>query len=275
MTDKPNKMTDATMRMRAIFERKIGLSPKELNKIGLRSDGSPSTTIDDLLIEKIRAEMEGKCSQHGWVIPGTLRIISRSMCQNEAGRFTGAMVSWVQVEGEVYYPSDTMLIVGEVLKKNKMGMFVVYKDAIQIMVPRDLHLGNEVYDAVQVGQYVSVEIKKSRFQVDDRYILSVGTFDKVVEKPVDDMPAIAMKVLEAAEPAVATTRATAAAPTTLEESKEESAALEEESKSAEEEEGKEDSEEQLEPDEATRPAAAAATNVAGPLPKGTTVDSFF
>lgn len=268
-------MTDATMRMRAIFERKIGLSPKELNKIALRSDGQPSTTIDDLLIEKIRVEMEGKCSQHGWVIPGTLRIISRSMCQNEAGRFTGAMVSWVQVEGEVYYPSDTMVIVGEVLKKNKMGMFVVYKNAIQIMVPRDLHLGNEVYDAVQVGQYVSVEIKKSRFQVDDQYILSVGTFEAIVEKPVDEMPAVATTVLEAAEPTLPATGTTAAAAAaavlpTLEESKEDFMDSAEESTSVEtEEEGNE--EEQLEIDELTRPAAASVTT----LPKGATVGSFF
>ena len=33
MTDKPETLKDTTMRVRAIFERKIGLIPKELNKI--------------------------------------------------------------------------------------------------------------------------------------------------------------------------------------------------------------------------------------------------
>ncbi len=192
------------MRTRAIFERKIGLSPKDLNKVG------KNLSVDDILIEKIRTELEGKCSQHGWVIPGTVRILSRSMCQNEAGRFTGSMVSWVQTEGEVYYPTDHMLVSGEVLKKNKMGMFVVYENAVQIIVPRDLHLGDEAYDAVEIGQYVQVELKKSRFQVNDDYISSVGIFKKVVEKPVTAASAVTAaaaptpsKVAVAVEAAVA------------------------------------------------------------------------
>ncbi len=176
-TSAPKPLNAASMRSRAIFERKVGITPKDFNKIG------KNTTIDDIIIEKVRAELEGKCSQHGWVIPGTVRTLSRSMCQNEAGRFTGAMVSWVQAEGEVYYPTDNMLISGEVLKKNKMGMFVTYENAVQIMLPRDLHIRDEEYDAVEVGQYVEVIIKKSRFQVNDPYIISVGKFERVIERP--------------------------------------------------------------------------------------------
>jgi DNA-directed RNA polymerase subunit E'/Rpb7 len=176
-TGVPIPLNANAMRSRAIFERKIGISPKDFNKIG------KNTTIDDIIIEKVRAELEGKCSQHGWVIPGTVRKLSRSMCQNEAGRFTGAMVSWVQVEGDVYYPTDNMLVSGEVLKKNKMGMFVTYENAVQIIIPRDLHIEDEEYDAVEIGQYVEVIIKKSRFQVNDPYILSVGEFQRVIEKP--------------------------------------------------------------------------------------------
>lgn len=183
MSEERHLETNA-MRTRAIFERKIGIDPKDLAKV------SKNLSIDDILLEKIRKDLEGKCSQHGWVIPGTVRILSRSMCQNEAGRFTGSMVSWVQGEGEVYYPTDYMRVSGEVLKKNKMGMFVVYENAVQIIVPRDLHLGDEAYDAVEIGQYVEVELKKSRFQVNDDYISSVGIFKKVVEKPVSAAAAV-------------------------------------------------------------------------------------
>jgi len=189
------RLESNAMRTRAIFERKVGLSPKDFNKV------SKTVTIDDLLIEKIRAELEGKCSQHGWVIPGTVKILSRSMCQNEPGRFTGAMVSWVQAEGDVYYPTDCMHVIGEVLKKNKMGMFVVYENAVQIIIPRDLHLGHDDYDAVEIGQYVEVELKKSRFQVNDQYISSVGIFKRVVAKPVSAAAAVAAPVTVRAAPA--------------------------------------------------------------------------
>ena len=188
------------MRTRAIFERKVGLFPKDLNTV------TNAGVIDTLLLNKVKESMEGRCSQHGWVIPGTLKILSRSMCQNESGRFTGAMVSWIQAEGDVYYPSDKMEIIGEVLKKNKMGLFVLFENAIQVMVPRDLHLGNEEYETVEIGNYVRLELKKSRFQVNDKYILSVGEFKEIVEAPVQP-PAIRV---ETAEPVVAAVAAVAA-----------------------------------------------------------------
>jgi hypothetical protein len=49
-------------------------------------------------------------------------------------------------------------------------------------LPRDLHIGNEAFDAVELQDRVSVEIKKSRFQVNDPYILSVGVFRSQVGK---------------------------------------------------------------------------------------------
>ena len=55
-------------------------------------------------------------------------------------------------------------------------MYVSYEDAIRIILPRDLHIGDEVFEAVEVGDQVRVEIQKSRFQVNDPYILSVGLF---------------------------------------------------------------------------------------------------
>ena len=102
------------------------------------------------------------------------------MCQAESGRFTGSMVTWVQVEARVIYPTDGIMILGDVIKKNKMGMFVLYKDAIHIMIPRDLHLGSDEYDEVSIGDTVEVELKKSSFQVNDTHILSVGIFHKKV-----------------------------------------------------------------------------------------------
>jgi DNA-directed RNA polymerase subunit E'/Rpb7 len=164
------------METRAIFERKITLTPRELNKV------SKTMPIDSLILEKVQRELEGKCSQHGWVIPQSLKLLSRSLCHCEAGRFTGAMTTWVQAEGGVYYPVDGMEMEAEVVKKNKMGMFVLYNDAIQVMVPRDLHLENEEYHEAGIGDKIRVEIKKSRFQVNDPYILSVGVFKGVVEK---------------------------------------------------------------------------------------------
>jgi hypothetical protein len=194
------------------------------------------------------------------------------MCQNESGRFTGMMVSWVQIESSVYFPTDGMQVIGEVLKKNKMGMFVTYENAIQIMVPRDLHLGESFddYEAVKIGDYIQVEIKKSRFQINDPYILSVGEFQGVVENP-DTVAVPAFRdVIDAAAAAAAAaaTPAPVAADDALVETDEENA--------------EEDAEAEYEPSTAAaaaaaavqRPVALAATAAAAAVKKGPTVASF-
>jgi hypothetical protein len=45
-----------------------------------------------------------------------------------------------------------------------------------VIIPRDLHIGDDSFESVEIGEVVKVEIKKSRFQVNDPYILSVGVF---------------------------------------------------------------------------------------------------
>ena len=62
------------------------------------------------------------------------------------------------------------------LKSNKMGIYAVYENAIRLMGPRDLHLGDEEFDSLKVGDRINVEIQKSRFQLRDPFIVSVGIF---------------------------------------------------------------------------------------------------
>lgn len=155
----------------AFFEEKIPITPRDL--------ASDTIQIDLLLKEKISQKLEGKCSLHGWVKPKTVNILSRSMGYVESGRFTGDIVYHIQAQATVINPPSGVIVTGQVIRKNKMGMYVEYQNAIRIILPRDLHIGNEEYEAVTVGQIVECEIKKSRFQVNDEFILSVGDFRRV------------------------------------------------------------------------------------------------
>lgn len=178
----------------AFFEKKIHLTPMDLNHL-------KKTSIDELLITRAREQLEKKCSEHGYVLSGSVELISRSMGYFEAARFTGDTVYYLKLQGKVIYPVDEARLVGKVIRKNKMGLYVNYKDAIRIQVPRDLHLGNMEYDSVEVGDLVQIEMKRSRFAINDPYILASGLFiskegssvepDKVVQKeeqPEEEQP---------------------------------------------------------------------------------------
>lgn len=162
------------MEYTAIFEERIPLTPKDLRK--------DLDNIDAILLEKLSGRLENKCSRHGFVKPDTMQILSRSMGYIENGRFTGDVVYHIQAQGKVYNPPTGFLLEGIVIRKNKMGMYVSFEDAIRIILPRDLHLKNEEFEEADIGSLVRVEIQKSRFQVNDPYILSVGLFRGLIKK---------------------------------------------------------------------------------------------
>lgn len=172
----------------ALFEERASLTSRDLR--------GEITDIDDLLLQKLSTRMEGKCSRHGYVLPGSMKILSRSMGYVEKGRFTGDIIFHLQLEGKVLNPPAGLSVEGIVVRKNKMGMYVSYdNDAIRIILPRDIHIGNYIFEAVQVGERVKVEIQKSRFQVNDTYILSIGTFNGVAEEVAPEVaPEIAPEV---------------------------------------------------------------------------------
>lgn len=164
------------MKYTALFEEQVALTPKDLCH--------DITSFDDLLKEKLKVKLEGKCSRHGYVISDTLTILSRSMGTAERGRFTGSILFFIQAEAEVLNPPEGEELEGVVIRKNKMGMYISYSvkdgdtetEAIRVIVPRDLHIGNEEFEKVEIGERVKIKVKKSRFQINDPYILSVGVF---------------------------------------------------------------------------------------------------
>ena len=156
------------MEYTAVFEEPVSLTPKDLR--------APIKSLNTILEGKLRARLEGKCSRHGYVMSDSIQLLSRSLGTADRGRFTGNFLFHVQAEGKVLNPPDRTILEGEVIRKNKMGLYVNYKDAIRIIVPRDANIGKDDFDLVEIGEIISVEIKKSRFQVNDEYILSVGLF---------------------------------------------------------------------------------------------------
>jgi hypothetical protein len=157
------------MESTAFFEKKINLSPGEFNEVKHES-------IDSLLEKKAKQLIENKCSEQGFVLPGTIKLISRSMGYFEAARFTGDAIYYLKLEGKIIYPADGVRVICEVIRKNKMGLYADYNNAIRIQVPRDLHIGSEEYEEVEVGDTIEVELKRSKFQINDPYILASAIF---------------------------------------------------------------------------------------------------
>ena len=209
----------------ALFEEQVALTPKDLSQ--------NIESIDAILKDKLQKKLEGKCSRNGFVIPGKLTVLSRSMGTMERGRFTGSILFHIQAEAEVLNPPEGATLEGVVIRKNKMGMYVSYsvndskkEDAIRVIIPRDLHIGDENFEKIEIGERVKVQIKKSRFQINDPYILSVGVLLGSVAKGTSSgaaAPPVVAEEEEEAAPAVVAEEEVEAAPAVGSEEEEEAA----------------------------------------------------
>jgi hypothetical protein len=99
----------------------------------------------------------------------------------ENGRFTGNIVYDCKFKCQVLYPTAGTHVHAIVLKVNKMGVYAVFEDAeirdevmIRILLPRDIHLGNEEFDSIQEGDKILISLERSKFQTNDLFIVSVG-----------------------------------------------------------------------------------------------------
>ena len=182
------------MEQDAIFEEKVSLSPKDMNREIL--------SFDDLLLRKMRAQIEGKCTKHGFLIPNSLKMLSRSYGYIEKGTFTADSMFYIKAQGRVYNPPNGTVVEGVVVRRSKAGLYLVIENAVHVMVLRDLHIGNREYDAVELGDTIRVEIKKSRFQINDPQILSLGQFLSVVSTAAPVPAPESAAAVEEAEEAV-------------------------------------------------------------------------
>jgi DNA-directed RNA polymerase subunit E'/Rpb7 len=157
------------------MDQRVALSPSEFSKA--------AADIDSYLLSKIRKKLEGQCCMHGYVRPGSTRILARSMGQAEHGRFTGDFIFQCKIKIACLLPYVNQVFECRILTMNKLGAYVLIveegrlREAMRILVPRDLHLGNEEFDNLQVGQGVRVRLLRSRFQTNDAYIQGVGLYE--------------------------------------------------------------------------------------------------
>lgn len=153
----------------ALFNQKIYLTPSELNKV-------KTEKLDSILLIKLKETLEDKCSEHGYVIKNSISIVSRSLGEIENARFTGDFIFNVRAYGRVINAGEGIIISGTVVRKNKMGLLVDFKRAIQVQLPRDLHIGDPEFDKIEIGDVINVELRRSQFQIKDKFILANGIF---------------------------------------------------------------------------------------------------
>lgn len=153
-----------------ILEERVSLNPSET------SNKEHTADLDSLLLERLKLKIESRCISAGYVKPDSLEILHRSLGIAENGRFTGNYIFYVKLRCKVFHPETNTPVECRVIKVNKMGAYVVYDEAMRVLLPRDLHLGNTTFDSLNPDDTVTIQVLRSRFQTNDPFISSVGLF---------------------------------------------------------------------------------------------------
>ena len=158
------------------LDERVELTASEVSEIQ-SLDG-----VKQALLSKLK-QAEGKCNANGYVKPGSVQFLARSMGAAENGKFTGNWIYDCLVLKPVAYDpkevdAEASVLPCKVIKVNKMGAYAVFDEAIRVLLPRDTHAGDPAFDALTEGAVVRVRMEKHRFATNDDCILAVGSLYK-------------------------------------------------------------------------------------------------
>lgn len=155
------------------FKTTIQLNPSELD-----------ADFEEHLMSKLQEQYEGVCSRYGFIKPGSIQIVERSVGQLMKPHFNGHIRFEMSVIAEVCNPTEGMIITATVKNKNQLGILaesVFQKDdkkypVLDIIIPKKTAgISSEIgLEALQVGDNIYVEILGKRYQLNDKKISIIG-----------------------------------------------------------------------------------------------------
>ena len=104
--------------MQTIYiDEQVALTPTDLNKVG-----SPEE-IRHMLEQKLRDRYEGRCNASGYIQPGSISLITKSMGVFEHGRFTGNVIYQCRASCKLYIPVANTILSVKINDLNKAGAY--------------------------------------------------------------------------------------------------------------------------------------------------------
>lgn len=179
--------------MDPLFERRILTRNLHLDAKFLQRN------IDVSLAAQLRMRYEGRCAAEGYLrIPSISPIVEHSL--GRTNLIKGGVDYTVRFQADVCMPHPGQVFRAPVVLKSKIGIHAEVAP-IKVLLPRDLHIGDESFDNIQERQEVEFEVVGSRFQQGDDSIVVLGKLREIIrpaeaepEKAADTEPVIAAPI---------------------------------------------------------------------------------
>jgi DNA-directed RNA polymerase subunit E'/Rpb7 len=134
------------------------------------------------ILAQLKMNFEGKCSAEGFVQRNSITIVNYSL--GRTNYIKGGVDYDVQFQADVCMPHTGQRFKAPVTVRSKVGIHAE-TPPIKILIPRDLHIGNEDFENANIGEDIEFEVVGSQFKQQDRDIIVVAKLLSRVALPVE------------------------------------------------------------------------------------------
>lgn len=140
--------------------------------------------IQASLLAQLKMQYQGRCSAEGYIHKDSLTIVNYSL--GRVDYLKGGANYDVTFQADICLPHPGQKLKAPVTLRSKIGVHAEISP-IKVLIPRDLHIGNDEFDGINPEEEVEFEVIGSQFKQGDEYIIVVGKLLGKNEAPVETL----------------------------------------------------------------------------------------
>jgi DNA-directed RNA polymerase subunit E'/Rpb7 len=153
--------------------------------------------IEASILSQLKQKYEGKCLTEGYVQQNSITIVKYGL--GRANYIAGGIDYEVTFQADICMPHVGQKFKAPVKLRSKIGIHAE-TPPVKVLIPRDLHLGSEDFEAVKVDDEIEFEVVGSQFKQEDDSIVVVGRLLTKVAPPAE-APMVVGRPVEEERPA--------------------------------------------------------------------------
>lgn len=155
-----------------VFTRKIYLSFQEIG-----------SNITQIIEEKLKQDLEGKCVEEGFIKTGSIRVI-----QYTSGNISGNNIVFTVVfECLLCFPVEGMkfkVVVKEVTLAGVRAETKEKQSPVDVFVARDHNFDNKRFNSIREGDIITIRVIGQRYEINDEKISVIADVTYVEKAPL-------------------------------------------------------------------------------------------
>jgi len=155
--------------MESLFER------RELSKKVNVHAKFIQNNIQSSLLGQLKIKFQGRCLAEGYLQRDSITIVKYSI--GRCNYLKGGVDYDVTFQADICLPHAGQVFKAPVSLRSKIGIHAEL-EPLRVLIPRDLHVGNEAFDKVEVGDQVEFEVVGTQFKQGDEDIIVIGKLIK-------------------------------------------------------------------------------------------------